>query len=76
MATNTELVGLGLLTLDEPTEFLDQIARTAMLDALERLRELTQTSGLQVLCVTHDASLQSAFDSTIVFHGVGQLQVR
>ncbi len=56
---------LGLLCLDEPTEFLDS-KNIACLDvALAKLRELSDAQGLQCFLVTHERRLGHMFDDVV-----------
>ena len=66
IAVNTLFAGsLGMLILDEPTEGLDSQNLDCLPVALERLRDLSQTNGLQVLFVTHLGQLAHLFDHVI-----------
>lgn len=57
--------GLGLLCLDEPTAGLHEENLSCLDVALSRLRELSQSRGLQVILVTHEKVLDSIFDKVI-----------
>lgn len=57
--------GIGLLFLDEPTNFLDDERRRRLTTALQALRELSASRGLQCLLVTHDRQLCGLFDDTL-----------
>ena len=72
LAANGMLAQLGLLCLDEPTEYLDAESRAALPSMLERLREMATTDGLQCLIATHDQSLEAFFEHRIAFQGIGQ----
>jgi len=61
---------LGLFAPDEPTAGLDASKLECIPAALERLRELSETRGLQVIFVTHHESLMPAFDNVIT---IGEL---
>jgi DNA repair exonuclease SbcCD ATPase subunit len=56
---------LGLFAPDEPTAGLDSNKLECVPSALERLRELSEARGLQVIFVTHHESLMPAFDNVI-----------
>lgn len=71
LAANGMLAQLGLLCLDEPTEYLDAESRAALPSMLERLREMATTDGLQCLIATHDQSLEAFFEHRIAFQGIG-----
>jgi DNA repair exonuclease SbcCD ATPase subunit len=58
---------LGVLCMDEPTEGLDQENLKCVRLALQRLRELSSSSGLQVLIITHERDLAPLFDHVIEF---------
>jgi len=55
---------LGLLCLDEPTAGLDDGNLTCINIALERLKELSKSHGLQVIMITHERNLP-CFDKVI-----------
>jgi DNA repair exonuclease SbcCD ATPase subunit len=56
---------LGLLCLDEPTAGLDDGNIGCLKTAVERLKELSSTRGLQVIMVTHEKELSYLFDHVI-----------
>lgn len=56
---------VGLLCLDEPTVGLDEHNLGCLQTALERLKELSRSRGLQVILVTHERSLGHLFDKVI-----------
>lgn len=56
---------VNLLCLDEPTVWLDQTRVKAIQSVLGRLHDYTTQQGLQVVIVTHEASLAPLFDSVI-----------
>lgn len=56
---------IGFLSLDEPTSSLDQQNIGAVEVALSRLRELSESLGLQCLLVTHEPALAPLFDSVL-----------
>ncbi len=56
---------IGLLCLDEPTEALDDNNIRCLDTALGELRELSATTGLQCLMVTHAKPLTRLFDKVI-----------
>jgi DNA repair exonuclease SbcCD ATPase subunit len=56
---------LGLLVLDEPTAGLDDSNLTCLEVALNRLRELSRSRGLQVILITHEKLLDTLFDRVI-----------
>lgn len=57
---------LGLLVLDEPTVYLDKDNVHGVADLLERVKLYSQKSGMQLFVVTHEESLVTSFDQTIV----------
>ena len=75
LAMNSTLARLGLLCLDEPTEYLDAESREALPGMLDRLREISATDGLQCVIATHEQALLPFFDHHISLAGVGQPQV-
>ena len=56
---------LGLLSLDEPTAYLDAETVGRFGDLLGRIAQIARNSGLQVFMATHEASLAPCFDQTI-----------
>lgn len=66
VAVNAAFTGdLGLLCLDEPTEFLDRDNVQNLRVALQKLKELSAARGLQCLMVTHEQSLLNLFDAVV-----------
>lgn len=57
--------GLGLLALDEPTAGLDGENLKCLELAIESLRRLTSSSGLQVIVVTHEPVLDRLCDHAV-----------
>jgi DNA repair exonuclease SbcCD ATPase subunit len=56
---------IGLLCMDEPTAGLDSHNLGCLERALLRMRELSTSSGIQVIIVTHERSLDRLFDKVI-----------
>ena len=56
---------VGLLCLDEPTQFLDARNVQALEVALAALRRLAADRGLQALLVTHERRLAHLFDAVV-----------
>jgi len=56
---------LGLLSLDEPTAYLDDETISRFADLLGKIRDLAANMGVQCLVSTHESSLSTAFDQTI-----------
>jgi DNA repair exonuclease SbcCD ATPase subunit len=56
---------LGLLCLDEPTAGLDDGNLSCLRIAIERLKELSSSRGLQVIMITHEKELAYLFDNVI-----------
>ena len=56
---------LGLLSLDEPTAYLDDETIGRFADVLAKIRQLAANMGLQVIVSTHEAAIAPAFDQTI-----------
>lgn len=66
LATNSTYAShLGLLCLDEPTVGLDAANLKGLIKALERLRTLASTTGLQVIVVSHEKEIANQFDRVI-----------
>jgi exonuclease SbcC len=66
VAVNSLFAGsIGLLCLDEPTESLDAKNIGALEVAIGRLRDLSESRGLQCLLVTHEPSLERLFDGVL-----------
>ena len=66
VAVNSLFVeNLGLLCLDEPTEYLDEHNLGCLKLAFERLRSLSESRGLQVIVITHETELAHLFDRVI-----------
>jgi DNA repair exonuclease SbcCD ATPase subunit len=66
VAVNSLFAGkIGFLSLDEPTASLDQHSLGALEVALGRLRDLSESTGLQCLLVTHEPSLAGLFDGVL-----------
>lgn len=60
---------LGLLSLDEPTAYLDTETIGRFGDLLQRIAQIARNSSLQVIMATHEESLKPAFDQTITIGG-------
>lgn len=60
---------VGILCLDEPTAGLDSERLDCLRKAMDRLRHLSGTSGLQCIVVTHEKSLIPMFDRVIELKG-------
>lgn len=56
---------LGLLSLDEPTAYLDSETVGRFGDLLQRIAEVARNGNMQVLMATHEESLRGAFDQTV-----------
>lgn len=56
---------LGLLVLDEPTVYLDDNNIEHVIKLLERIREYTTRSGMQIIVVTHEERLMPVMDKVI-----------
>jgi DNA repair exonuclease SbcCD ATPase subunit len=56
---------LGVLIMDEPTAGLDEHNLGCLPQALERLRALSDSCGLQILFVTHEPRISHLFDKVI-----------
>lgn len=67
MAVNSRYAReLGLLVLDEPTAGLDEENLNCLETALNRLRAVSRSRGLQVILITHEKALHNRFDHEIV----------
>ena len=56
---------LGLLSLDEPTAYLDDVTIGRFGDILGRVRELAKNMGMQVILATHETAILGCADQTI-----------
>lgn len=56
---------IGLLWLDEPTEYLDEERVKSLRDVLLRMRERAGAAGLQIVMITHMRQLRDLFDKVI-----------
>ena len=66
MAVNSQFAGeLGVLCLDEPTAGLDDTNLDCLYVALDRLREISKSRGLQVVLITHEKGLDTVCDSVV-----------
>jgi ABC-type lipoprotein export system ATPase subunit len=54
-----------LLCLDEPTESLDERNLTCLEVAIGRMRDLSESRGMQCLLVTHEPSFEVLFDGVL-----------
>lgn len=65
-AVNALMAGdLGMMIMDEPTAGVDKSNVNNMADILKKVSTYTKDNGLQLLIITHDESLQRAFDQII-----------
>lgn len=66
LAVNSEFASdIGLLCLDEPTAGLDTDRLASLRLALEGMRAMTSSRGLQCLIITHERSLMPLFDHVV-----------
>lgn len=66
VAMNTTFAAeIGLLALDEPTAFLDSANLRCVPAAVANLKELANSTGLQVFLVTHEERLIDTYDRLI-----------
>jgi DNA repair exonuclease SbcCD ATPase subunit len=56
---------LGVITLDEPTAYLDDENINCLDLALARLRSLSEARGLQCILITHEKGLSHLFDHVV-----------
>lgn len=56
---------LGLLSLDEPTAYLDSETIARFGDLLQKISVIAKNQNLQLLMATHESSLSGLFDQTI-----------
>jgi DNA repair exonuclease SbcCD ATPase subunit len=56
---------LGVITLDEPTAYLDDENIDCLDTALSRLRSLSESRGLQCILITHEKGLGHLFDHVV-----------
>ena len=66
-ACETFSSSVGLMTLDEPTVWLDAKTKACFNEIVERLKELSTQYGMQFLISTHDRNLIPYFDQVIEF---------
>lgn len=64
---------VGLLVLDEPTEYLDKENIDCLLTALAKVREMVDSDNMQCVVVTHESRLQGTFDKTLVLPAPGKI---
>lgn len=62
---------VGLLVLDEPTEYLDKENVDCLLTALDKIREMVDSDNMQCLVVTHESRLHGTFDKTLLLPAAG-----
>jgi DNA repair exonuclease SbcCD ATPase subunit len=66
VAVNSLFAGTaGLLCLDEPTESLDEGNLACLEVAIGRMRDLSESRGIQCLLVTHEPSFEALFDGVL-----------
>jgi len=53
---------VGLIALDEPTAYLDQDNLGYVADIVDQMHRVKSETGLQIIMITHERSLISAFD--------------
>ena len=56
---------LGLLSLDEPTVYLDDANVGRFCNLLERVKEVAQQMNLQVIIATHERAVMPFMDTVI-----------
>lgn len=56
---------VGLLCLDEPTEYLDEHNVGCLTLALNHLKSLSESEGMQFIVITHERTLEPLFDQVI-----------
>jgi len=56
---------VGLLVMDEPTQFLDAYNVQAFVPVIERLKAISEANAMQFVIVTHETSLTPHFDNVI-----------
>lgn len=60
---------MAFLAMDEPTAYLDATTVGALGETLGHLRGMIASRGMQMLLITHEMSLQGAFDKVITLAG-------
>jgi hypothetical protein len=66
VAVNSLFAGTaGLLCLDEPTESLDERNLACLEVAIGKMRDLSESRGLQCLLITHEPSFDVLFDGVL-----------
>ena len=56
---------LGFMVLDEPTTMLHEDSVQSVVDVLQSVRRHAHNTGMQLVVITHEAQLETAFDHTI-----------
>lgn len=56
---------LGLLSLDEPTAYLDSASIEHLGELLERVREVAKARGLQIIMATHEPEIMKYLDTKV-----------
>jgi DNA repair exonuclease SbcCD ATPase subunit len=70
VAVNSLFAGTaGLLCLDEPTESLDERNLACLEVAIGKMRDLSESRGIQCLLVTHEPSFEVLFDGVLRLAG-------
>jgi DNA repair exonuclease SbcCD ATPase subunit len=70
VAVNSLFAGTaGLLCLDEPTESLDERNLECLEVAIGKMRDLSESRGIQCLLVTHEPSFEVLFDGVLRLAG-------
>ena len=57
--------GIKLMSLDEPTVWMDEVTKAQFPQILASMRRLADAGGIQFLVSTHDRQVLSCFDSVI-----------
>jgi DNA repair exonuclease SbcCD ATPase subunit len=68
LAVQSDLNGINLLVLDEPTVCLDDDNIACLEKAFDRLRAMSKSSGLQVIVVSHESAIERMCDHTFTLN--------
>lgn len=69
LAVNAQFAGdIGVLCLDEPTAGLDKDRLGCLKLAIEKMKAMSQSRGLQCVIITHAEGLMPLFDRVIELH--------
>jgi len=58
---------LGMITLDEPTAYLDQASIGCAVQLIEQVKEYASRTGMQIFVITHEETLKPVMDKIVQF---------